>query len=693
MYMTFAPHRSFGNRWERLTPSLFLVVILLLLSTTNNVVKGQTPRQPNVRQVAHGLRIPWDLVWGPEESIWFTERGGKIRRYSLSDSSLRTLYEFKDSLFLQHESGLLGMALHPSFPDSSFVYVAASMRDVDDVPCLRILRFEYEHTADTLLRSHTIFTHKPVTDFHLGCRLGFLPDGTLLATMGDAPVFGLVQDDNSSYGKVIRIHSDGSIPVDNPVTGSPMYTKGHRNVQGLAILPNGTVFTGEHGNVIEDEINVLIKGRNYGWPWIEGPCDTPEELDSCAKYDMTNPLWSTGDYTIALSGLAYYGSDRYPELRNSLLSTTLKGAHLLQLTLNEGLDTVTYLTRHTSGVFGRLRDVLVSPDGRVFICTSNYDQSGYFPFPKEYDDRILELSFVEASGTAAVRFESDTLRFACRPNDIDTAFAYITNTSEIAYEILAVYQITPNAKHQPLEYRWPYTIYPGRTELVPFRYSPTSEGEDTTTIQFQFSNGHISVHNMLCLGTTKVGRITPISDTVHVVEDTTSTVLFINDGTDTIEVRDVIVSDSLQAEIIAVDGNKLAPGDTIRITIRYRDPNQDSVAIIVTVRTTADKSASAVVERVVVTSVMESTSSLSPYIRPVPLEGETFAVYGLPWDGTTTYSVVDITGRIHFSSSAESREGHVIGSIPYSTAVRGLCFLRLTGSDGQTVIIATPVAR
>lgn len=693
MYMK---HPSVQSPWitRSISAQGFFALLLALASfVTTEVVRGQESRQPNVSQVAHGLRIPWDMVWGPNESIWFTERAGKIRRFSLSDSAVHTLYEFTDSLFLQHESGLLGMALHPTFPDSPFVYVAASMRDVDDIPCLRILRFEYDQTSDQLINGMAIFNHKPVTEFHLGCRLGFLADGTLLATIGDAPQIGFVQDDNTSYGKVIRLHSDGRIPDDNPIPGLPMYTKGHRNVQGLVILPNGTIITSEHGNVIEDEINILRKGENYGWPLIEGPCDLPEELDTCARYGMVDPMWSTGDYTIALSGLAYYGSDRYPELHNSLLSTTLKGAHLLQLSLNESQDSVTFQTRHASGVFGRLRDVLVSPDGRVFFCTSNYDQSGYFPFPKEYDDRIMELKFVDATGGPSVRISPDTIHFAARPGDTDTIFTVVTNTSEVAYMILAGYPTKANAPHVPMEYRWPYTIYPGRSEVIPLRYSPTVEGEDTTTIQFYLSEGAISAQNILCIGTTKVGRIAPVTDTVHVTEDTSTIVLFVNDGTDTIEVREVVLNDSTKAEIIAIDGGRLAPGDTVRITVRYRDPGTDSVAIVVTVRTTADKSASAFVERVVTTSVVEYTSPLVPTVRPVPLDGETFSIYGLEWEGQTTYHVIDVTGRTLFTAVSESVHGRLTGSLPYEVPVQGLCFIRLDGSRSQSVIIPIPVAR
>ena len=212
-----------------------------------------------------------------------------------------------------------------------------------------------------------------------------------LAVMEPFPASGPLvaseaQNRASLNGKILRMSLDGTIPADNPAPGSLVYTLGHRNPQGLVQLPNGRIYSSEHGPNTDDEVNRIEAGRNYGWPNVEGYCDLSAEATFCAANNVREPLtaWTP---TIAPAGLSYYDHPAIPGWRGSLLLAVLKGSKLTQLTLDAAGGTIPTRTDYLTG-FGRLRAICVSPQGRVYVGTSNRDGRGN---PAATDDRILVL--------------------------------------------------------------------------------------------------------------------------------------------------------------------------------------------------------------------------------------------------------------------------------------------------------------
>jgi glucose/arabinose dehydrogenase len=197
---------------------------------------------------------------------------------------------------------------------------------------------------------------------------------------GDASVSSAAQDLNSRSGKILRLNTDGTVPAENPFIGNPVWSYGHRNPQGL-IFVNNKWYESEHGPNIEDELNIIEKGRNYGWPNVNGPCDG-SEISFCTSNNIKEPIWSSGSVTIAVCGIDYYNGDLIPVWKNSILMTTLKDQSLQQLKLSTDGNSVVSTSVYYKGEFGRLRDVCISPSGKVYLCTSNGSNS----------DKIIEIS-------------------------------------------------------------------------------------------------------------------------------------------------------------------------------------------------------------------------------------------------------------------------------------------------------------
>lgn len=339
-------------------------------------------QQLAVRTVAADLDTPWEILWGPDDWLWVTERPGRISRIDPETGEQRILAVLTD-VYEQGESGLLGMALHPNFADSPHVFVAYTWREGSQI-LERIVRFTYN--GSTLGDMRILLDRIPGATIHDGCRLFILSDRTLLVTTGDANVAARAQDHQSLNGKVLRLRLDGTIPDDNPFPASPVWSLGHRNAQGLA-WHDGILYSSEHGPNSDDEVNIIERGRNYGWPNVMGYCDSPTEAEFCRAHAVVEPIavWTP---TIAPCGLAYYVGGRIPEWENSLLLTTLKASRLLVLKLDSTRRRVVRQQQFLGGQLGRLRCVCVSPDGQVFLGTSNRDGRGS---PQPSDDRIVEL--------------------------------------------------------------------------------------------------------------------------------------------------------------------------------------------------------------------------------------------------------------------------------------------------------------
>ena len=344
---------------------------------------GAEPAGFEVRTVADGLEVPWSMDIAPDGRIFFTERGGNVWIIG-ADGSLPDEPALSIDAGIV-EGGLLGIAVGPSFPAEPHVYVYHTYREFFSVHN-RVVR--YAEDGGALRDPLVLIDGIPGGPVHDGGRIRFGPDGMLYVTTGDAGNTRLSRDPGSTAGKILRIAPDGSVPPDNPSPGSPVYSSGHRNPQGIDWHPaTGALVSSEHGPSGErgfgqDEINVIEPGADYGWPDAVG--------DEAADGTVA-PAAHSGDDTWAPSGASFYASGGIPEFEGRLLVAALAGKRLLAVSFDEapgGGLSVSGIEGHLAGEYGRLRDVVDGGDGSVYVLTSNRDGRGS---PAESDDRILRL--------------------------------------------------------------------------------------------------------------------------------------------------------------------------------------------------------------------------------------------------------------------------------------------------------------
>jgi glucose/arabinose dehydrogenase len=325
--------------------------------------------------VATNLEIPWSMAFAPDGRLFVTERPGRVRILDLSARSSELALTL-DDVFAEGEAGLLGIALDPDFAQSRFVYLYYSARVQAGGRVNRVVR--NREMASRQGERVVLLDDIPAGQIHDGGRLRVGPDGLLYITAGDAANAGLAQDLGSLAGKFLRIARDGTTPRDNPF-GSPIYSYGHRNPQGFDWHPLTRDFwASEHGNTGNDEINVIDAGANYGWPRIEA---------GQMMTGMRAPV-RFYDPAIAPSGASFYRGQLFPRFVNNLFVATLRGTHLLRLTLDGSARRVVSQEQLLGGRFGRVRDVITGPDGFVYFCTNNRDGRGS---PASTDDRIVRL--------------------------------------------------------------------------------------------------------------------------------------------------------------------------------------------------------------------------------------------------------------------------------------------------------------
>lgn len=362
---------------------LFFVAILFFACKKDDISIKKTAEQitTSSRPDARGnlqtrvldstLNFPWEILWGPDDFIWFTEREGRVKRMNPQTGQVIPVATISDVASTTNFNGLLGMALHPQFSSNPFVYLVYNYFDTEGDYMEKIVQFTYNGT--TLISPVTLvdgIIGKIGGDFiHNGSRLVIGSDMKLYATTGDANLrFDLPQNPVSLNGKVLRVNLDGTIPSDNPYNNA-VWTIGLRNSQGL-VFALGKLYSSEHGETTDDEINIIEAGRNYGWPFVEGFCDEPDEQTFCSSNNVKEPIyiWTP---TVAPSGIDFYDKSLIPQWRRSLLVTFLKDRRLRQMKLNEDGTAIESVHEFFINQFGRLRDVAISPDGKVYLCTDN----------------------------------------------------------------------------------------------------------------------------------------------------------------------------------------------------------------------------------------------------------------------------------------------------------------------------------
>jgi len=336
------------------------------------------------RVVKDSIDIPWEIVWGPDDHIWMTERFGRVSRVNPKTGNQQVLLDLSGEVYERSETGMLGMALHPDFDNSPHVFIAYTYLSGNNIR-ERLVRFNYD--GSQLIAADTLIENIIGNNTHVGARVIILPDNTLLMSTGDAQNRSLPQNKSSVVGKILRLNLDGSIPTDNPNPNSYVWSFGHRNAQGLWRAPNGKIYSSEHGPTTDDELNILTADGNFGWPDVEGFCDSPPENVFCSANNVVEPLaaWTP---TIAPSDIIWYSHPAIPELTDKLLMTVLKDKSLIAFEFNAAGDVLLNQTKYLKGDVDRLRDVCVSPDGKIYLATNGASWSNSRPFSHS----IIELS-------------------------------------------------------------------------------------------------------------------------------------------------------------------------------------------------------------------------------------------------------------------------------------------------------------
>ena len=356
---------------------MILALLLAVVACSNRSSAGF-----KIETVATGLHVPWALAFAPDGRIFFTERRGDVRVIEkdgkLDPNPILTISEVAH----RGETGMTGIALHPNFSKNHWLYLAYAYEPDATV---RIVR--YTEQSGKLTEPKTILDDIPGAFIHAGTALSFGPDGKLYATTGDTTKRNLAQDLEALQGKTLRLNDDGSIPPDNPFVGhaharAEIWTYGNRNSQGIAWQPGtNAMWEAEHGPSGfdgpegGDEINLMKKGANYGWPVIH---------HEMTHSGMESPkiVWTPA---VAPSGCTFYDGTKLSQFNGNLFVACLKGEVLMRLTIQG--DNVIHQERLITG-YGRLRAVAEGPDGFLYFTTSNRDGRGS---PTDDDDRILRI--------------------------------------------------------------------------------------------------------------------------------------------------------------------------------------------------------------------------------------------------------------------------------------------------------------
>lgn len=364
----------------RILIGIFFIMLLVILAISLSLFsvktkispppssKTQLPQPtsetPLSQTIASNLDVPWGLAFLPDGQILFTQRSGEVllidKNGSLAEKPIAEISEVKEI----GEGGLLGIAIHPQFSSNQYIYLYYTYSGNGFRTSNRVVRFRFD--GKTLLDKLVVVDQIPGALFHNGGRLKFGPDNYLYITTGDAQQPSQSQDKSSLAGKILRVTDDGKPAADNPFK-TQVYSFGHRNPQGLAWDETGKLWATEHGSENKDEVNLILPGKNYGWPTIQG---------DQSQTNMEKAIIQSGEDTWAPSGAAF--------IKGSLFFGGLRGQALFEF------DTKTNsIKKHFFGEFGRIRDVVLGPDNHLYITTSNRDGRGK---PKTDDDKIIRVN-------------------------------------------------------------------------------------------------------------------------------------------------------------------------------------------------------------------------------------------------------------------------------------------------------------
>lgn len=343
------------------------------------------PKGVTVDVWAENLEIPWSFFFLPDGDVLAAERRGVIVKVSNKTRKKTDLYKIPD-VKVEVDAGLMGMAKHPDFPTQPYIYIMHTYENSQKELTSKVVRLRYEN--DKLSEDKIVLDHIPAAAIHLGGRISFGPDKMLYIGTGDLTTPYVAQDTTSLASKILRITADGEIPEDNPFQNSPIYSYGHRVVQGFAWHPEtGMMFSSEHGPSgaevegfvkYRDEVNIIEKGNNYGYPIVVGAPNIAEYKD---------PVLMWNEQAFPPAGMTFY--------KGNLFLTSLMGQTLMRIIFEDDGHTIKKTERWfaeglTQGTYGRMRDVTIGPDGYLYVCTSNTDGRAE---TRPGDDKILIIKF------------------------------------------------------------------------------------------------------------------------------------------------------------------------------------------------------------------------------------------------------------------------------------------------------------
>ena len=342
----------------------FLLLVFLFSNSAFSNYKLET--------VLDDLDDAWSFVFLGEDKILYTEMPGKLKVASLSDKSITEIINVPTVQY-SGQGGLSDIALDPDFESNNTIYLSYSARNQNKKTTLFLLSAKLE---GNLLENRKVIFQADAprrSPMHLGAKIAFMNDGTILLTNGDGFEHRQkAQELSNHFGKIIRINKDGSIPGNNPFINvkdalPEIYSYGHRNMQGILVTKSGKVYEHEHGPKGGDELNLIEPSLNYGWPAITYGIDYSGAVISpfTEKDGMEQPLlyWTP---SIAPSDILFYENDYYPELKNSFLVTALVTKDVKKITFEDGIDVQESLF---SEVNDRLRNIEASPSGILYLLT------------------------------------------------------------------------------------------------------------------------------------------------------------------------------------------------------------------------------------------------------------------------------------------------------------------------------------